>query len=83
MMKRKNFEIVRKKSITRNQKVDLIKNAKETIVTLTTSNVKQIKRILLKVIEMLKNNLRKKIDSQSKLSLTLNRIENRFLTIEK
>ena len=48
-----------------------------------TSDVKQIKTILMKIIEMLKIDLKKKIEISSKLSQTLNKIESRFFTIEK
>ena len=73
----------RKKSVTRNQKTNLIQSVKKTVVNLTTNNVKQMKRILLKMIDMLKKNTKKKIENQSKLSLTLNQIENKILNIEK
>ena len=47
------------------------------------SEIEQIKRILLKMIEMLKTDLKENIENSSKLVQTLNRIENRFQTIEK
>ena len=43
-----------------NQKIDLIKIVKEVFTNLMTNEIKQIERILLKVIEMLKTNLKKK-----------------------
>ena len=53
------------------------------IADLMKSKIEQIKKILLKVIEMLKVDLKKDIESSSKLVRTLNYIENRFQTIEK
>ena len=66
-----------------NQKIDLIRSVKEIVANLMTNDVKQIERILLKVIEMLKTDLKKDVKNTSKLSRTLNRIENRLLKIEK
>ena len=48
------------------------------IADLMKSEIEQIKRILLKIIEMLKADLKKDIESFSKLVRTLNRIENRL-----
>ena len=67
----------------RSQKINLIKEVKEVIADLMKSEIEQIKRILLKMIEMLKVDLKEDIESFSKLIRTLNRIENRFQTIEK
>ena len=47
------------------------------------SEIEQIKKILLKMIEMLKADLKKNIESFSKLVRTLNRIKNKFQIIEK
>ena len=44
----------------RNQKLNLIKSVKKVIVDLFKSEIEQIKKILLKMIEMLKMNLKKK-----------------------
>ena len=67
----------------RSQKINLVKKVKEVIADLMKNEIEQIKRILLKVIEMLKTDLKKNIESFSKLARTLNRIENRFQIIEK
>ena len=67
----------------RNQKQKLIKSAKKIIVDLFKNEIEQIKEILLRVIEMLKANLKENVENLSKLIRTLNRIENRFQTIEK
>ena len=53
------------------------------IVDLFKNKIKQIKKILLKMIEMLKANLKKSVENSSKLIRTLNQIENRFQIIEK
>ena len=50
---------------------------------MTTNEIEQIERILLKMIEMLKVNLKKNFENTSKLIRTLNRIENKFQIIEK
>ena len=47
------------------------------------SEIEQIKKILLRVIEMLKTDLKENIENSSKLIRTLNRIKNKFETIEK
>ena len=67
----------------RNQKQNLIKSVKEVIADLFESEIEQVKKILLRVIEMLKTNLKENVENSSKLIRTLNRIENRFQTIEK
>ena len=53
------------------------------IANLMKSKIEQIKRILLKMIEMLKTDLKENIENFLKLIRTLNRIENKFQTIEK
>ena len=53
------------------------------IVDLINNKIEQIKRILLKMIEMLKADLKENVENSSKLIRTLNRIENRFQIIEK
>ena len=68
---------------TRTQKINLVRSVKEIIVDLMKSDIEQIKKILLKIIEMLKINFKKSIKKQSKLIRTLNRIESRFQTIKK
>ena len=67
----------------RNQKQNLIKSVKEVIVDLFESKIEQVKFFLLKMIEMLKTNLKKDVENSSKLIRTLNRIENKFQTIKK
>ena len=67
----------------RNEKQNLIKSVKKIIADLFESEIKQVKKILLRVIEMLKANLNKNVENSSKLIRTLNRIESRFQTIEK
>ena len=67
----------------RNQKQNLIKSVKEVIVDLLKNEIEQVKKILLKVIEMLKANLKENVENSSKLIRTLNRIESKFQTIEK
>ena len=62
----------------RNQKINLIKKVKEVIAALIRSKIEQIKRILLKMIEMLKADLKENIENSSKLTRTLNHIENKF-----
>ena len=54
---------------------------KEIIANLITNNMKHIERILIKIIEMWKVDL-KKIENSSKSNRTLNKIENRFFIIE-
>ena len=53
------------------------------IADLMKNEIEQIKRILLKVIEMLKADLKENIENSRKLIRTLNRIENKFQIIEK
>ena len=67
----------------RNQKISLVKEVKEIIVDLMKSEIEQIKKILLKMIEMLKVDLKENVENSSKLVRTLNRIENRLQIIEK
>ena len=67
----------------RNQKQNLIKSIKKMIVDLFKNKIEQRKDILLKVIEMLKANLKKNVENSSKLIRTLNRIESKLQTIEK
>ena len=67
----------------RNQKQNLIKSVKKVIVDLFESEIEQIKKILLRMIEMLKANLKENVENSSKLIRTLNRIESKFQTIEK
>ena len=67
----------------RNQKINLVKKIKEVIADLMKSEIEQIKKILLRMIEVLKIDLKEDIESFSKLVRTLNRIENKFQTIEK
>ena len=62
----------------RNQKQNLIKSVKEVIADLFESEIEQVKKILLRVIEMLKTNLKENVENSSKLIRTLNRIESRF-----
>ena len=50
---------------------------------LMRNKIEQIKKILLKVIEMLKVDLKESVENSSKLARTLNRIENKFQIIEK
>ena len=77
--RRSKSQIINKRS----QKINLIKKVKEVIADLMKSEIEQIKRILLRMIEMLKTDLKKDIESFSKLARTLNRIKNKFQTIEK
>ena len=67
----------------RNQKINLIKEVKEVIADLMKNEIEQIKKILLRMIEMLKVDLKENVENSSKLVRTLNRIENRLQTIEK
>ena len=67
----------------RNQKINLIKEVKEMIADLMKNEIEQIKRILLRVIEILKADLKENIENSSKLIRTLNRIKSRFQIIEK
>ena len=67
----------------RNQKQNLIKSVKKVIADLFKSEIKQMKEILLKIIEMLKANLKENVENSSKLIRTLNRIESKVQTIEK
>ena len=67
----------------RNQKINLIKEVKEVIVDLIKSEIEQIERILLRVIEILKADLKEDIENSSKLIRTLNRIKSKFQIIEK
>ena len=53
------------------------------IADLMKSEIEQIKKILLKMIEMLKVDLKQDVENSSKLVRTLNRIKNRFQIIEK
>ena len=62
----------------RSQKINLIKEVKKVIADLMKNKIEQIKKILLRVIEMLKVDLKENIESFSKLIRTLNRIKNRF-----
>ena len=66
-----------------NQKINPIKSVKEVVAILITSDVKQIEKILIKIIEMLKIDLEKKIENSSKLNQTLNKIESRLFIIKK
>ena len=59
----------------RNQKINLIKEVKEVIADLMRSEIEQIERILLRVIEILKADLKENIENSSKLIRTLNRIK--------
>ena len=67
----------------RNQKINLVKEVKEVIADLMKSEIEQIERILLKMIEILKVDLKEDIENSSKLIRTLNRIKSRFQVIEK
>ena len=67
----------------RNQKINLVKEIKEMIADLMKNKIEQKERILLKMIEMLKIDLKENVENSSKLVRTLNRIENRFQIIEK
>ena len=67
----------------RNQKINLIKEVKEVIVDLMKNEIEQIERILLRMIETLKADLKEDIENSSKLIRTLNRIKSRFQVIEK
>ena len=62
----------------RNQKINLIKEVKEVIADLMKNEIEQIKRILLRVIEILKADLKENIENSSKLIRTLNRIKSKF-----
>ena len=52
------------------------------IANLFENEIEQMKEVLLRIIEMLKANLKKNVENSSKLIRTLNRIESRFQTIE-
>ena len=67
----------------RNQKISLVKEVKEVIVDLMKNKIEQIKKILLRVIKMLKVDLKENVENSSKLARTLNRIENRLQIIKK
>ena len=67
----------------RNQKISLVKKAKKVIADLMRNEIKQIEKILLKMIEMFKVDLKKNVENSSKLVSTLNRRENKFQIIEK
>ena len=67
----------------RNQKINLVKEVKEVIADLMKSEIEQIEKILLRMIEILKADLKKDIENSSKLVRTLNRIKSRFQIIEK
>ena len=62
----------------RNQKINLIKEVKEVIVDLMKNEIEQIEKILLRIIEILKVDLKENIENSSKLARTLNRIKSRF-----
>ena len=47
------------------------------------NEIEQIEKILMRVIEMLKVDLKENVENSSKLIRTLNRIENKFQIIEK
>ena len=65
----KNFrENLKQAFKLQNQKINLIKSAKKIILHLMTSDIKQIEKILMKIIEMLKIDLKKKIENSSKLN---------------
>ena len=53
------------------------------IVDLIKNKIEQIKRILLRMIEILKVDLKENIENSSKLIRTLNRIKSKFQVIEK
>ena len=67
----------------RNQKISLVKEVKKEIADLIKNKTEQIKKILLKIIEMLKVDRKENVENSSKLVRTLNRIENKFQIIEK
>ena len=67
----------------RDQKQNLIKNVKKVIVNLFKSKIEQIKEILLRVIEILKANLKENVENSSKLIQTLKQIESRFQRMKK
>ena len=67
----------------RNQKQNLIKSVKKVIADLFENEIEQMKEVLLRIIEMLKANLKENVENSSKLIRTLNRIESKFQTIEK
>ena len=67
----------------RNQKISLVKKVKNVIADLMKNEIEQIKRILLRMIEMLEIDLKENVENSSKLVRTLNRIENKFQIIEK
>ena len=67
----------------RDKKISLIKEVKEVIADLIKNEIEQIEEILLRMIEMLKVDLKKDVENSSKLIRTLNRIENKFQIIEK
>ena len=52
------------------------------IADLFKNKIEQVKKVLLKIIEMLEANLKKDVENLSKLIRTLNRIESKFQTIE-
>ena len=66
-----------------NQKQNLIKSVKKVIANLFENKIEQIKEILLKMIKLLKANLKESVENSSKLIQTLNRIESKFQAIEK
>ena len=51
----------------RKQKENLIKSAKKVIADLFKNKIEQIQEILLKMIEMLKANLKENVENSSKL----------------
>ena len=53
------------------------------IADLMKNEIEQIKKILLRMIEILKADLKENIENSSKLVRTLNRIKSRFQIIEK
>ena len=67
----------------RDQKISLVKKVKKVIADLMKSEIEQIKKILMKVIEMLEVDLKENVENSSKLIRTLNRIKNKFQIIEK
>ena len=80
----KNFRKKLKQTLKlQNQKFNLIKSVKKIFVDLMTNDVKQIEKILIKIIKMLKIDLKKEIENSSNISQTLNKIESRFLIIKK
>ena len=67
----------------RNQKISLTKKVKEVIADLIKSEIEQKEKILLRVIKVLKVDLKKDVENSSKLVRTLNRTKNRLQIIEK